>query len=83
MSCVGESVKKSSHSAFYVLIFRASLLPHLQQIFILLFQRLSSSKTTKYIKGDVYCKRSLWKFNSCGKKRKKYHIKVLTSRLEV
>ena len=38
-------------SAFH--IFRTALGGHIQQIFILLFQRLSSSKTTKYVKGKL------------------------------
>lgn len=49
--------KTNDHEGFYLLntlvenVDQASLSPHLQQIFILLFQRLSTSKTTKYIKG--------------------------------
>lgn len=34
-------------------IFREALAPYHKQIFILLFQRLSSSKTTKYVIGLI------------------------------
>lgn len=38
---------------FITLFFRAVIDPYHKQIFILLFQRLSSSKTTKYIKSKT------------------------------
>lgn len=34
-------------------IFRNVLEPYMKQIFVLLFQRLSSSKTTKFVKGLI------------------------------
>ena len=37
---------------YYSLFYRTMLQPFLKQIFVLLFQRLSSSKTTKYIKSE-------------------------------
>ncbi|CAB4022796.1 exportin-2-like, partial [Paramuricea clavata] len=49
--------KTNDHEGFYILntlvesVDQSVLAKHIQQIFILLFQRLSSSKTTKYVKG--------------------------------
>ena len=49
--------KANDHEGFYLLgsltehIKPASLNPHLKNIFIVLFQRLQGSKTTKYVKG--------------------------------
>ena len=49
--------KSNDHEGFYLLgsltehLEPATLNPHLKNIFIVLFQRLQSSKTTKYIKG--------------------------------
>ena len=33
---------------------REQLSQYLKQVFILLFQRLTSSKTTKYVKGELF-----------------------------
>lgn len=35
------------------ILFRNALEPYIKQVFILLFQRLSSSKTTKFVKGLI------------------------------
>ena len=49
--------KSNDHEGFYLLgsltehLEPATLNPHLKNIFIVLFQRLQSSKTTKYVKG--------------------------------
>ena len=40
-------------SANFFIFFRDSLHPYMKQVFLLLFQRLSSSKTVKFVKGLI------------------------------
>ena len=47
--------------SFNLLIGRSSLKEHIKSVFMLLFQRLQNSKTTKFVKGKKYATNLLLK----------------------